>query len=60
MVWCFGHGIQDVPKLVYALKHSISTPYDFFHVFKVLTVEDFKNSHVLKAMVFKIQYMKKK
>ena len=32
----------------------------FFHVFKVLTVEDFKNSHVLKSMVFKIQYMKKK
>ena len=30
MVWCSGHEIQDVPKLVYALKHSISTPYDFF------------------------------
>ena len=32
----------------------------FFHVFKVHKVEDFKNSHVLKSMVFKIQYMKKK
>ena len=61
MVWCFVHGIQDVPKLVYALKHSISTLYDFFPCLQgILTVEDFKNSHVLKSMVFKIQYMKNK
>ena len=39
---------------------NLYTLWIWIHVFKVLTVEDFKNSHVLKSMVFKIQYMKKK
>ena len=58
MVWCFGHEIKDVSKLVHASNIQSLHLMRFFY--KVFTMEDFEKGHVLKSIVFKIQYMKKK
>ena len=60
MVWCFGHKIQDVPKLV----HASNIKSAHFMILNSCLQGSYNGglweSHVLKSMIFKIQYMKKK